>query len=170
MQERAPAQRGPVIDPVEPHAYVEGVRIQRGSDGRVFRQCSVCAHIANSLPHRGFRQKRLTAKELRQGGEYHPFRPGGVDVVFTNGVHRRACADCGLESRAAQHLAQHPYSEAASSTIRTSRAVVTAPTGAARGEGPSVAPSTDDRPAAPAVAAPEAARIIETPAEFVVLA
>ena len=37
-----------------PHAYVEGVRIKRGRDGRVYILCSACAMTANAVRHRGF--------------------------------------------------------------------------------------------------------------------
>ena len=95
MQERAP------IAHPERHAYVEGVHIRTGRDGRVYRLCRVCDDRANAGPHRGFRTTPATPRER---AERHPFDESSTVFVSDARGHRTpACLTCGKTRRATEH-------------------------------------------------------------------
>lgn len=88
-------------DPATRHAYVEGVHTRTGKDGRVYRLCRVCDDRANAWPHRGFRQKPLTKREL---APHHRFDPSQTVVIRdARGHSTPACLACGKAKRATEH-------------------------------------------------------------------
>ena len=102
------ADRGPLVDPESPHAYVEGVRILTSSNRR-YVLCSVCAKPRHAPRHRAGAEpapRRTQTAEAWYRRRHpivgappplapHPFTPGPDSRPDSRGHRRPLCLVCG---------------------------------------------------------------------------